>query len=254
MTRAKLINSLFIVLVCGAFLPLHADDVFTDNTFNLTSNYTTTTFTAGGATVTPTQCATCGNPNGAGNTALQITMTFPTGTSTADSGYVNNTFSYNPLVQGAITSINASVDKDLFFNPTVFPGSAGNTFHPMIEQGGVFYFASIPGVGLTNIMAPGTTGYETLSQAGLVATDFVSFDFTTGLSTGTNPNFDGGTMLFGLAQISGSNAAATLTADYDNLNLHLVTAAVPEPSSLVLFGVVLVGLIVISRRKLAFKN
>jgi len=254
MTRVKLINSLFIVVVCGAFLPVYADDIFTDNTFNLTSNYTITTFTAGGATVTPTQCATCGNPNGAGNTALQISMSFPAGTSTADTGYVNNTFSYDPLVQGAINSINASVDKDLFLNATVFPASAGNTFRPLIEQGGVFFLAAIPGVGLTGITAPGTTGYETLSQTGLVATDFVSFDFTTGLFTSTNPNFDGGPMLFGLAQVSGSNAASTLTADYDNLNLHLVTTAVPEPSSLLLFGGVLVALLVISRRKLAFQK
>jgi hypothetical protein len=249
MIRLKLGYVLFAIMLCGALIPAHADTVFTDSTFNITANYSTDAFTSVGTTAAASQCAACGNPNGPGNTAAVIGMTFPTGISAADLGLVNNTFSYDPLTQGAITSIGASVDKDLTLTSS---SGGGNTFHPMIEQDGVFYIAAIPGAGLSG---PGTTGYLTLSQTGLTAANFVEFDFTTGLAGTTNPNFDGDAMLFGLAQISGSNGSAVLTADYDNLNFDLVTpTATPEPSSLLLLGVGLAGLLFVSRHKSAFNN
>jgi hypothetical protein len=244
MIRSKLGYLLFAVMLCGSFIPAHADTVFTDTTFNLT-NYSTTVFTSTGATAAASQCPTCGNPG----SALEIDMSFPTGNSAADLGVVNNTFSYDPLTQGAITSISASVDKDLTLNSS---SGGGDTFHPMIEQDGNYYIAAIAGVGLSG---PGTTGYETLSETGLLATSFTQYFFATGTTGTANPNFDGDPMLFGLAQISGSNGTALLTADYDNLSLDLVTpAAAPEPSSLLLLGAGLAGLLFISRRKLALNN
>jgi hypothetical protein len=100
MIRFKLSYLLFAIMLCGTLIPAHADTVFTDSTFNLTANYSTDTFTSNGATASATQCATCGNPNGAGNTAAQISLAFLAGTSTADLGLVNNTFSYNPPDSG----------------------------------------------------------------------------------------------------------------------------------------------------------
>ena len=244
MIGSKLGYLLFAVILCGAF-PAHADTVFTDSTFNVTANYSTTTFTSTGATAAASQCLTCGNPG----TALEIDMSFPTGNSSADLGVVNNTFSYDPLTQGAITSISASVDKDLTLNSS---SGGGDTFHPMIEQDGNYYIAAIAGVGLSG---PGTTGYETLSETGLVAADFTQYFFTTGTAGTANPNFDGDPMLFGLAQISGSNGSALLTADYDNLSLDLAAPpTAPEPSSLLFLGVGLAGLLFISCRKVVLNN
>ena len=57
----------------------------------------------------------CGNPSGLG---LQITGTFanappPPDLFTAVEVLINNAFLYTPSVQGAITSLSASVDKNL---------------------------------------------------------------------------------------------------------------------------------------------
>ena len=223
-------------------MPAHADTVFTDSSFKL-SNYNTDTFKTTGIVATSTECAACGDPNGPGNTALQLSISFPIGTSSVDLGFLNKSFSYDPLTQGAITSITASVDKDITLTSS---SGGGNTFHPLIEQDGIFYIASISGPGLSG---PGTTGYNLLSDAGLTAADFVSINFVTGATGTAHPNFDGDTMLFGLAQVSGSNGSALLTADYDNISFDLVTPArASEPSGLLLLGVGMAGLLLISRR------
>ncbi len=81
----------------------------------------------------------------------------------------------------------ASVDKNLSVNLPSGPTPFTNTFHPTIEQGGIFYFASIPGPSLPTGPGGGQTGYNTIGR-GLTAADFTEFDFTTGTSDGTHPN------------------------------------------------------------------
>jgi hypothetical protein len=128
-------------------------------------------------------------------------------------GFVNNTFQYNPLTQGAVSSIDVSVDKNLTTNP---PVGGSNTFRPLIEQDGVFYLAAITG--------PSTPGYNTISATGLMATDFTDFNFSTGTFGSMHPNFGGDLMLFGLGQISGETGGTgilTATIDYDNLGLSI---------------------------------
>src|SRR5271165_6062333 len=132
----------------------------------------------------------------------------------------------------APTSLSASVDKNLAVNLPSGPTPFTNTFHPTIEQNGIFYFASIPGPSLLlNNGIGGQTGYNTISGS-LTATDFTEFNFTTGLSDGTNPNFAGAPMLFGLTQVFSGNSGGPVeiaTAQYDNLLFAInVPSAVPE--------------------------
>ena len=195
---------------------------FTDDTFNL-ANYSESIGTTSGATLSFAQCPSCGHPG----QALQILVTFATTADAAGVGFVNNTFAYNPSGM-PITSINTSIDKNLSSNIPFDPSTTiGTAFRPLIEQDGLFYIAAVSGP----IYHGGTTGYLHVSQSGLVATDFIQYNFSTGTFGTAHPNFAGDLMHFGLAQLTGAainNENAEL--DYDNLKLSLATgpATMPE--------------------------
>jgi hypothetical protein len=243
-----------ILALCAGTGAASADVVFTDSTFN-PANYgpAFTTYLADPAnTATFAQCASCGNPG----QALQLTLTEPNGGGTGPAGnsiltgIVNSTFTYNPGTQGAITSISASVDKDLTDN--VFT-SLGNFFRPLIEQDGNFYAAAIAGPPLVVISsAGGTTGYNTISNSNLVAANFLEINPSTGGFGTANPNFDGDPIVFGIAQALGATTfdGTIVLVDFDNLNIT-VNSAVPEPTSLALFGTGLFGFAWMRRRKKA---
>lgn len=222
--------------------PALADVTFTDTTFNLSNYEASTTYTAPGTT----------SSYMSGGGTLTFTSTFPASTTTLDTdqGLVNEDFAIDPATQGAVTSIDASVYKDLSFEGGAGTGTFTNTFHPTIEQDGVFYIASIPGPDLTTY--PGTSGNIQLSQTGLVASDFLSFDFATDSYGTTNPDFSGDPMLLGLTQFSGTGwyTDATTTAQYQDLSFDVhLASAVPEPGTLALLSLGLVGVIGVGRRR-----
>jgi hypothetical protein len=108
-----------------------ATTTFTDSTFNLANYQTSAQFLTGTGTSLPSsQGALCGNPG----FALQMVGTFttfpPTGLDVAEQALVNTGFSYNPLTMGAISSLSASVDKNLAVNLPSGPTPFTNTFHP----------------------------------------------------------------------------------------------------------------------------
>jgi hypothetical protein len=219
---------------------------FSDGTFNLGNYSASPAYSADpSASIAYSQCATCGDPD----QALQFIATFTSaavGTPETSQGLVNILFAYNPSTQGDITSIGTSVDKNIFTDAS---GTAfGNTYHPTIEQDGVFYVASIAGSTFDGPNTPGGTGY-TVFSGDLTASDFLSYDFAAGISGLANPNFDGDTMLFGLTQMSGiESETGTLTTQYDNLDFT-ITNNVPEPFTLSLFGAGLAGAAALRRRK-----
>jgi hypothetical protein len=228
-----------------------ADVVFTDSTFPSANYSQGFVYSAGaGNTATFSQCASCGNP---GSGLQSVFTTSPDGgtfNTPADFiGIMNTTFLYNPG-SGPVSSIDVSIDKDLSAN---LANTYGNTFRFLIEQDGNFYQDGISGPALAG---SGSTGFNTISGTDLVAADFTLIDTATAtLVAGSNPNFDGDPITFGIGQYLSStgllNDNPTVTYDYDNFDVtvHTAVTAVPEPITLSLFGAGLAGAIAMRRRR-----
>jgi hypothetical protein len=240
---------MLLLLATIALLPIAASagTIFTDSALSLTNYTVTTGLVNGSATIVPLNCPNCGPTNGP---ALEITGTFPNAPvspSTVDTALavlINNTFTYNPTTQGAITSLSASVDKNLSVN--IVGNGFGNTFRPTILQDGVLYVAQISGPTLN--CPPCTTGFNTIG-GGLTAADFLQFDPATDTTGTATPNFAGDPMEFGLTQVFGAGAAEVIIADYADLTIAI--NAVPEPAALAVLGVGLLGLLAVRRRRIA---
>ena len=239
-----LLTRFTVIALAGLAAPVaaFADTIFQDTTFAPGDYSTAFAFSNGSNnTYAVGQCPSCGNPG----QALSLTINEPQGGGTGTSefiGLINNTFIYDPATQGAIGSISASVDKDIFDNAV---GTLGNIFRPLIQQGGNLYVAPISGPSLVNANPPGTTGYNTIAATGLTAADFLEVDTATGVTGTANPDFAGGPVQFGLAQLLGATSVpgTVITFDFDNLNIDLAPAAVPEPGSLpmLLSGLAAIG-------------
>ena len=219
---------LFIALTLFAITARATPVTFTDNSFKLSNYSETSAFKSNpNDKVSFSQCPHCGHPG----QALHIQMRLGTKQSQDFDaiGFVNNTFSYDPLTEGAIRRIDASVNKNIISN--VPPAPAGqfytNTFRPLIEQDGMFYLAAISGPTYTH---GGPTGYNTISQSSLIATDFTEFNFSTGTFGTAHPDFAGDPMLFGLGQLSTFGPPRiNFRANYDNLSFTI--RPVPDSGS-----------------------
>lgn len=206
------------------FTPAFGGVIFSDATFNL-GNYTQTPTFQSNGTIAVSQCASCGNPG----QALQFVENFTADPNpgTVAAGLANTTFSYNPLTQGAIARITASVDKTFLLSTSL--GSIGNSFRPMIVQDGNYYLAAIAGPNFSGT----SSGLLTLSGT-LQQDDFVQFSFATATFGTAHPNFAGNPILLGLTQLSGSIGGRLVesTQYYDNLSFEIST---PEPASFAVF-------------------
>jgi len=251
-------KNLAVLFLLFAVLAARAGTLtLTDQTFDLANYSTTPVFkSAPSDSVSWAQCSTCGNPG----SALQVQLQSPTG-GTAGLGFLNNSFVYNPLMQGPILSIDASVDKNIFNTfPPAPPGqNYANNFRPLIEQDGLFFYAVIKGPPFTQ---PGTTGYRTLSQTDLLATDFLQYDYSTGTFGTARPDFAGNPMRFGLDQsanfsLVGNPNNALLEADYDNVTFAIHNGSVhptPDSGSTLLFLCIASSVLFLGHSRWAFRR
>jgi hypothetical protein len=242
MKPARICGAAFVALLAVAAADTALAGVaFTDMTFNL-GNYSPS------PTYSSDPSASIVYSSVPGTLTFNVTFTSSGEEFIVAQGLVNTTFAYDPLTQGAISTIDASVFKNLTLDAgTITSTSYGNTFHPTILQDGIYYVGAIPGPDLT--CSPCSTGYNELAQTGLTAADFVSYDFATGTYGTANPNFAGDPMLFGLTQMFSIDLTVTATAEAQYQDLVLDINTIPEPASLALLGAALVGFGFGSRRK-----
>jgi hypothetical protein len=130
-----------------------------------------------------------------------------------------------------------SIDKQITLNMSTNASNTGNNalFVPIIVQDGKIYFATLVS-GPHIFTTPGTSNYDTLS-ASIVAAQFLQFD-PVQISVPGQPNFAGGTMLFGVAAstpvgVTGPPGLAE-TINFDNLAVRIND--VPLPAALPLFA------------------
>jgi hypothetical protein len=173
---------------------------------------------------TPTPCASCGN----GGAGLQATAN-NTGTGTtatiSDLGFIDHSLSYNPAIDGAIASISASYDRLLTRN---FSSTIPLNFRLVIEQDGIDYVTAqtIPG------SDPGI--WHNLSLSDLLASNFSSVNFATGVGGSAHPNFAGDQILFGVEALASLSGGQTIAVTFDNIDITV--SQTPLPAALPLFA------------------
>ncbi len=196
--------SLLMVLVAALQFPIASTAFadltfpFSDNTFN-NGDWSLTILVnrGGGAVMTGSQNGSGGNPGAYRNVTDQLNAP-PSGDYTAIVGlHLMNGAVYTPSAQGAITSIDCSLDFEMYA-----PGFSGAQmgFGPALRQGGVAYSA---------YAASGNASWLTFAMPGLVQSSFVAAD---GVS---NPDFSlaGGPIELGFET---SNSTCVSCSGYSN--------------------------------------
>jgi hypothetical protein len=216
---------IILLAITADAIPASAGVMFTDNTFNLSNYSPSPTYTSDpSASIVYTSLAG----------TLQFTSTFTVPGNppsyTVAQGLANVTFTYDPLTQGAIVGIDASVLKNHITNFAA--AGLTNIVHPTIEQDGVFYVATIPGATFNGPNEPNGTGFLLFSHDDLQASAFRSYDFTTGTLGMAHPNFSGDPLTLGIAEISTIAIAQTGHGINQYRDLSFDVLQTPEPTSL----------------------
>jgi len=202
--------------------------VLTDGTFSDTTATATFTTATGAFNISATVCVSCGNPDQAIQGRFDFTSASGNPPFSSDAGMIDNLLSYNPALQGAITSISATADKNVTW--TGVTGFQGNGFLLVIEQDNKFYRAAGNGSAFDCVSDPCSTGFLVASATGLTASAFNLYDFTNNtMDSSVHPNFAGDAIKFGVAFTPAPNIVVgkSVTAVYDNLNLTI--QSVPGP-------------------------
>ena len=160
---------------------------------------------------TSAPCMSCGNPGTGVQAKVDYTAPSASGSILSTVGFIDNLLTYDPATMGAISSISASFDRKITSN---FAFSLPLTGRLIIEQDGIDY--------VTAINSPGTdTGgvWHTLNLSNLTASDFLQFNFGTGIGGSAHPDFAGDQITFGIGAIIATDAGEIRSPSFDNLSV-----------------------------------
>lgn len=234
MNRILLVSVSACVLAAPSFVSRAVADVtLSDSTFANASWVSENVLQGTGAAVTATQ-STAGNPG----TARRVTLV--TGDALGDTTSSFQRFGttqatrYDPITQGAIVSIDWSMDAR-FVTGSFFGAGQGTGL--ALKQGTVIYIA--------DYTTTGSSGqWITNSATGLTAASFARLDGASG-----TPDFSstGAPIRFGfVAANSNGGGPYTTTVDYDNWSVNII---VPSPAGASAFA--LCAVMTLRRRRVA---
>jgi hypothetical protein len=219
--KSKLVAGALASAVTFATTLAASATTLSDGNFSGTIDVTTSSgspsLTANGSVST-----TVGNPAN----SLDAAFSYSASTSaTATVTFIDHSLSYDPSILGAISSINASYDRELTVVGSFTPGLAIN-YRLVIEQDGSLYSTAIP---VCSACDP-TSQWMNLAQTGLVASQF------TLLGGSTNPNFSGDPILFGVEAVFATNQTSITAANIYLDNIDITVTQTPLPAALPLFA------------------
>jgi hypothetical protein len=211
-----LASAFAVVSTIGASASTILSDGSFGGTIDVTSSSGSPNLTATGSVST-----TVGNP--ANSLDARATYSAPT-SAAATVIFVDHSLSYNPLVQGAISSIDASYDRELV--NTGGSQTSPEIFRLLIAQDGVDYVSAVT-------ICTGCDSGGVWNN--LAATDLLASSFTA-IGGSAHPNFAGDPILFGIeASLASTNSMITASnAYFDNIDITL--SQTPLPAALPLFA------------------
>lgn len=210
--------------LCAVSASTLANVVYSDGTFNNADWGFETVIVGTGGSASASQSSGTGNPGSARRSSIT------TGNAVGDGTYAIHRFGttlgtrYVASTQGAIDSINFSIDAR--FVTGTFTG-AGQGVYAQAKQGTNIYIAYI---GVT-----GSSGaWTTLSDTGILASDFIQIS---GSATPIDFSVAGAPIRFGFASANGNGGSPySTTVDFDNFNLEVVTVPAPGVAALAILG------------------
>ena len=239
MIRNSYLFALVILVICPTFSSAGII-TFSDDTFN-GSDWGLTLIQFGpGGSATATQMFSGGNPGAYRQVGMTVNATIPAGAPDPNRAHVHAFHerlgaTYNPSTQGAVDTIDLSIDHNFLFGNA---GAGGQGIVAALVQNSKIYATAFP----LQIQASATT-WTSSNLVGLTASDFEEYrlggitPFTDPLShpdlSASGPAFTVGFV----TQISTAGAPSQLTntVGYDNWQVQITP--VPEPSSFALWAV-----------------
>jgi len=243
-------TSLLAALLVGTSLTARAALTFSDATLAL-ANYNQIQFKSDPSVgIAITSLAAGGNPGA----ALDILFSNQGGAISMSSfqGFIATGFGYDPSAQGALTSLAYSNDRYVSVGSEL--AGLNTVTRSLLLQGGHYYLATI-----ADPAAQPRDTWFTTSASGLASSNYIGFDFATGLSDASlHPDFStaGSQIAFGFVNrlfFDTGGQAVNLHADFrfDNIAYDLQAAAVPEPQTWALMILALPMLGALRRRRTA---